>query len=97
MLVDIIVDVIYKVIFCCKIQRIYRNKSFIVESVEVYQTFEKEDIVLGQYVGNPDGKGDEKFGYCDDATVPKGSKTPTFACAVVNIQNERWDGTIFFF
>ncbi|XP_066917929.1 glucose-6-phosphate 1-dehydrogenase-like [Clytia hemisphaerica] len=54
-----------------------------------------DDIVLGQYSGNPDGKGDEKFGYSDDATVPKGSKTPTFACAVVNIQNERWDGVPF--
>ena len=54
-----------------------------------------DDIVLGQYVGNPDGKGDEKFGYTDDQTVPKGSKTPTFACAVVNIANERWDGVPF--
>ena len=54
-----------------------------------------EDIVLGQYVGNPENKGDGKFGYTDDKTVPVGSKTPTFACAVVNISNERWDGVPF--
>ena len=54
-----------------------------------------EDIVLGQYVGNPEKDDDGKFGYTDDKTVPKGSKTPTFACAVVNICNERWDGVPF--
>jgi glucose-6-phosphate 1-dehydrogenase len=32
-----------------------------------------EDIVLGQYVGNPDGKTEsERTGYLDDPTVPKG-------------------------
>ena len=31
-----------------------------------------DNVVLGQYVGNPDGKGDEKEGYLDDPTVPKG-------------------------
>ena len=30
------------------------------------------NIVLGQYVGNPDGEGDEKIGYLDDPTVPNG-------------------------
>ena len=54
-----------------------------------------EDIVLGQYVGNPDAEGDGKFAYTDDKTVPVGSKTPTYACAVINIQNERWDGVPF--
>ncbi|XP_070567072.1 glucose-6-phosphate 1-dehydrogenase-like [Ptychodera flava] len=54
-----------------------------------------ENVVLGQYVGNPDGKGDEKLGYLDDSTVPKGSVTPTFAAAVFYICNERWDGVPF--
>ena len=56
--------------------------------------------MLGQYVGNPDLEGDGKFGYLDDETVPKGSKTPTFACAKINIANERWDGkklVLFFY
>ena len=53
------------------------------------------DIVLGQYVGNPNGTGSERLGYLDDPTVPKGSNTPTFACAVLKIKNERWDGVPF--
>ena len=55
--------------------------------------FELENMVLGQYTGNPDGKGDSVHGYADDPTVPKGSITPTFACAVAYVSNERWDGT----
>ena len=31
-----------------------------------------EDIVLGQYEGNENGEGEEKLGYLDDPTVPKG-------------------------
>merc|ERR1712141_201989 len=40
-----------------------------------------EDVVLGQYVGNPEATGDEdaKLGYLDDPTVPSGSVTPTYA------------------
>lgn len=51
-----------------------------------------DDVVLGQYVGDPTGEGDAKEGYLDDRTVPKGSVTPTFALAVFHIRNERWDG-----
>ena len=55
-----------------------------------------DDVVLGQYVGNPDGKDDDsKLGYLDDPTVPKDSVTPTYACAVLRINNERWDGVPF--
>ena len=53
------------------------------------------DVVLGQYVGNPQGEGDEKLGYLDDPTVPAGSTTPTFALAVCQIKNERWEGVPF--
>lgn len=50
------------------------------------------DVVLGQYVGNPDGEGDAKLGYLDDPTVPKGSTQATFTTAVLYVHNERWDG-----
>ncbi|XP_060930243.1 glucose-6-phosphate 1-dehydrogenase-like isoform X2 [Limanda limanda] len=53
------------------------------------------DVVLGQYVGDPEGEGHSKLGYLDDPTVPKGSCTPTFATAVLYVQNERWDGVPF--
>lgn len=48
-----------------------------------------DNVMLGQYVGTPDGS---KPGYLDDATVPKGSLTSTFAAAVFRIQNDRWSG-----
>lgn len=53
------------------------------------------DTILGQYVGNPEGKGPEKEGYLEDATVPNNSVTPTFATAVCHIKNERWEGVPF--
>ena len=31
-----------------------------------------EHVVIGQYVGDPDGEGEAKLGYLDDETVPKG-------------------------
>ena len=43
-----------------------------------------DDTVLGQYTA----AGDQP-GYLDDETVPKGSKTPTFATCVMRIHNER--------
>lgn len=52
-------------------------------------------MVMGQYVGNPDGKGEQKQGYLDDQTVPKGSITPTFVTAAMFVKNERWDGVPF--
>ncbi|XP_045166383.2 glucose-6-phosphate 1-dehydrogenase X-like isoform X1 [Mercenaria mercenaria] len=54
-----------------------------------------DNVVLGQYVGNPDGKDDEKQGYLDDPTVPAGSVTPTFVTAALFVRNERWDGVPF--
>ena len=49
-----------------------------------------------QYVGNPDGATeDSQKGYLDDPTVPKGSVTPTYAAAVLRINNERWEGVPF--
>ena len=35
------------------------------------------------------------MGYLDDPTVPKGSVTPTYTIAKLNIRNERWDGVPF--
>ena len=48
-----------------------------------------QDIVLGQYVGNPQGASEvERAGYLDDPTVPKDSVTPTFAACVLRIKVE---------
>ncbi|XP_068084973.1 glucose-6-phosphate 1-dehydrogenase isoform X2 [Anabrus simplex] len=53
-----------------------------------------EDVVLGQYVGDPDGEGEMKQSYLEDISSDS-SDTPTFALAVLKIRNERWDGVPF--
>ncbi|KAF9581524.1 Glucose-6-phosphate 1-dehydrogenase [Lunasporangiospora selenospora] len=52
----------------------------------------KEDIITGQYTASEDGK---EPGYLEDKTVPKGSKTPTYAAAALYINNDRWSGVPF--
>ena len=52
------------------------------------------DVVAGQYVA--DAKNPEKRpGYKENASVPKDSRTPTYAMVVLNVRNERWDGVPF--
>uniref|UniRef100_A0A4D5R9C5 Glucose-6-phosphate 1-dehydrogenase n=1 Tax=Scolopendra viridis TaxID=118503 RepID=A0A4D5R9C5_SCOVI len=68
------------------------------EKVKVLKSMDEiklEDVVLGQYVGNPEGSGDATEGYLEDPTVPPGSVTPTYAIAACRINNERWDGVPF--
>lgn len=69
------------------------------EKVKVLKSIKElaiDDVVLGQYIADPNGKNDDATtGYLDDPTVPKGSKTPTYALAVLKINNERWDGVPF--
>ncbi|KAI8427652.1 hypothetical protein MSG28_002123 [Choristoneura fumiferana] len=59
------------------------------------QPIAMEDILVGQYVGNPDGQGEDALGYLDDPTVPKDSITPTYALAGLWINNARWQGVPF--
>lgn len=71
-----------------------RNEK--VKVLRCIKDLELDQVVLGQYVGDPDAKDPEaRLGYLDDATVPAGSNTPTFASAVLKINNERWDGIPF--
>ncbi|XP_037933122.1 glucose-6-phosphate 1-dehydrogenase [Teleopsis dalmanni] len=68
------------------------------EKVKVLKSIEAltlNDIVLGQYIGNPNGEGDVKSGYLDDITVSNDSTTPTYALSVLHINNERWEGVPF--
>ncbi|XP_072181726.1 glucose-6-phosphate 1-dehydrogenase-like isoform X1 [Diadema setosum] len=66
-----------------------------VKVLKCMQPLRMEDVVLGQYVGDPEGEGDAREGYLDDPTVPKGSVTPTYALARFMVKNERWDGVPF--
>ena len=67
-----------------------------VKLLKAIKEIQLDDVVLGQYTGNPEGQNDDaRLGYLDDPTVPKGSCTPTYACAALRIKNERWDGVPF--
>lgn len=50
------------------------------------------ELIVGQYTASPDGK---EPGYLDDPQVPKDSITPTFAQAILWINNPRWHGVPF--
>ena len=63
--------------------------------LKAIQPVRMEDVVLGQYVGNPEGKLSQREGYLDDKTVPQGSKTSTFAGIVFKIDNSRWKDVPF--
>lgn len=58
------------------------SKVSILNKVRVLKP---EDVILGQYVGNG-----EKIGYQEDETVPKNSKTATFAAMTMYIDSEEW-------
>lgn len=56
----------------------------------------REDVVIGQYIGDENAEGEAKLGYRDDPTVPDDSITETYAMATLWINNERWEGIPFF-
>ncbi|CAB3249819.1 unnamed protein product [Arctia plantaginis] len=59
------------------------------------QPINLNDILVGQYIGNPDGQGEETSGYLQDPTVPNDSVTATYALAALWINNARWQGVPF--
>lgn len=66
-----------------------------VKVLRCIKPLQLDDAVVGQYVKKPGGEGDAGLGYLDDPTVPNDSVTPTYAMAVLQINNERWDGVPF--
>jgi glucose-6-phosphate 1-dehydrogenase len=72
-----------------------RNEK--VKVLKCIQPVTLNDIVVGQYTGDPKGDSDDsRTGYLEDSQVPKDSITPTFATSVLHVNNERWDGVPFF-
>jgi len=65
------------------------EKVRVLRSVPVIRN---EDIITGQYVRDKSGKNE---GYKEDKGVPKDSTTPTFAQAILHINNSRWEGVPF--
>ena len=67
-----------------------------VKVLKAIPSLSLSSCVLGQYCGDPDSDHpDARLGYLEDPTVPEGSSCPTFAAAVLKINNERWDGVPF--
>ncbi|KAH8298586.1 hypothetical protein KR018_002325, partial [Drosophila ironensis] len=67
-----------------------------VKVLKSISTLTLDDMVLGQYVGDPNGNDeDARNGYLDDPTVNNESNTPTYALGVLQINNERWQGVPF--
>ncbi|KAI6194089.1 Glucose-6-phosphate 1-dehydrogenase [Aphelenchoides besseyi] len=72
-----------------------RNEK--VKVLKNIKAVELKDVVLGQYLADPNGKDeDARTSYLDDPTVPNDSVTPTYATAVLFVNNERWEGVPFF-
>lgn len=63
-----------------------------VKVLKCVRVLKMEDVVLGQYVGNP---AKNEVGYLEDKTVPPGSNCPTFATCVLYVDNARWQGVPF--
>ncbi|MFH4977069.1 hypothetical protein AB6A40_003778 [Gnathostoma spinigerum] len=68
-----------------------------VKVLKCIKPLDVKDVVIGQYVRDPNAnEGDASVGYLDEVDVPNDSITPTYALAVVRVNNERWDGVPFF-
>jgi glucose-6-phosphate 1-dehydrogenase len=63
-----------------------------VKVLRACKAIDIQDLVIGQYTKDASGT---KEGYLDDQGVPKDSLTPTFASAVIKINNSRWTGVPF--
>ncbi|KAH8357535.1 hypothetical protein KR200_004068 [Drosophila serrata] len=58
-------------------------------------TLSMSDIIIGQYRNNRREEDPAKCGYTEHSYIPKDSFQPTFALAVLNINNRRWTGVPF--
>ncbi|KJH50012.1 glucose-6-phosphate dehydrogenase [Dictyocaulus viviparus] len=81
-----------------------------VKVLKAIKPVESKNVVLGQYVANPEcARGlciaylksimidpEALMGYKDDKDVSPNSITPTYALAVLYVHNERWEGVPFF-
>ena len=72
---------------------IVARKVELLSAVSTLSLDDPDSVFLGQF----GRQGDEHPGYLDDATVPEGSRCPTFASMVLKVDNDRWRGVPFLF
>ena len=66
-----------------------------VKALSHIEPLKMNEIVVGQYQSKKRKEGLIP-GYTEDPSVPSNSITPTFAAAVLHVNNRRWDGVPFF-
>ena len=66
-----------------------------VKVLRAMPPLKREDLVLGQYTG-VERNGRRQPGYIEEPGVAPDSVTPTYAAAVLRVENDRWRGVPFF-
>ena len=73
-------------------EAITRAKVELLKQVTPLSLDDARSVFLGQF-----GRHGDDSGYLEDATVPEGSRCPTFAACVLKVDSERWRGVPFLF
>ena len=81
-------------VFCNPFCALSSDRVAKVKVLKCMQPISNDEVVLGQYVGNPDGEGEARLGFREDPGCPPDSNQCTFAQAVCWVRNERWDGKV---
>ena len=71
---------------------IMRSKVNLLRQIAPLSLDDARSVFLGQF-----GRRGEDAGYLEDETVPKGSRCPTFAAVVLQVDSDRWRGVPFLF
>lgn len=80
---------------CLDAEHIAAEKCRLLQAVP---TLALDDCFLGQFGPGwrkENGEDRAEPGYLEDATVPQGSRCPTFAAVTMRVENERWRGVPF--
>jgi glucose-6-phosphate 1-dehydrogenase len=74
-----------------------KAKEDLLKSVKTLH-WDTEKAFIGQFTDSSwtvDGTTHSEPGYLEDPTVPEGSRCPTFASVLLEVENERWAGVPF--
>lgn len=97
---DLMINTMMQLLLMLTIEQPYSNhvEDMRDEKMKVLRkivTLHIDDVILGQYVNNGMETDPAKVGYTQHPYMPKNSMTPTFAMAVMHVNNKRWTGVPF--